>query len=125
MEPRYGLYTEDPREVTPLHEVRDREKYKLLVAAMTEHGWQGHPVLAYDDGNGYHAITGSHRIAAARAAGIQISVYFLDAERVERYCIDHDLTFSEALGADDDDRLDFIRQMGDAEALAIMEAECC
>ena len=55
----------------PLHEVRDETKLAMLVASMDADGWTGRPLLVQDTGEGwYQAWTGSHRIAAAREAGI-------------------------------------------------------
>jgi hypothetical protein len=61
----------EPRRVNPPHPVKNREKLRRLTEAMKADGWDGRPVLAYRSGGGYQAITGSHRIAAARAAGLE------------------------------------------------------
>lgn len=56
--------------IEPPHEVREAEKLAVLVASMQATGWTGRPllVIALD---GYHqALTGSHRLAAAEAAGL-------------------------------------------------------
>jgi len=45
---------------------------------MTAEGWTGRPVIAFDDpAYGLMALTGSHRIAAARKAGIAVQVLVL------------------------------------------------
>lgn len=41
-----------------------------LVASMEANGWQGDPVLVHEG----QAVTGTHRIAAAREAGIKVEV---------------------------------------------------
>lgn len=64
--------------IEPLHEVRDTDKVAALAESMATAGWLGRPVLVYDDGNGLHALTGTHRIAAARLADIEVPVYVLD-----------------------------------------------
>lgn len=59
-----------PWAITPRHEVRDRGKLASLAEAMAEDGWQGRPLLVIDDAVPF-ALTGSHRIAAAREAELQ------------------------------------------------------
>ncbi|MEO3856264.1 ParB/RepB/Spo0J family partition protein [Acrocarpospora sp. B8E8] len=56
----------------PRHEVYDPAKRDQLAADMTANGWQGPPVVA--DVDTAQAITGSHRIPAARLADIAIPV---------------------------------------------------
>lgn len=59
-------------QIIPLHEVRDAAKLARLVESMDSAGWQGRPLLVVADGNGaYVAMTGSHRHAAAVAAGLE------------------------------------------------------
>lgn len=62
-----------PTLIYPPHEVRDEDKYAALVGAMTDGGWSGRPVLAWraTEDDRVRALTGSHRIAAARAAGLE------------------------------------------------------
>jgi ParB-like chromosome segregation protein Spo0J len=96
----------DPDRIQPLHEPDDTDKVADLTAAMTADGWTGAPVIVIDGvdrgwGAGDpQAITGSHRIAAARAAGIDIpTVNFRDvlveygftlAQLDEEYGVDPD-----------------------------------
>lgn len=61
----------DPWRIEPPHVVKNERKYSELAAAMQESGWNGRPVLVYMSGGAYQAITGSHRIAAAREAGLE------------------------------------------------------
>jgi hypothetical protein len=69
----------NPRALVPPHEVRDTEKLKKLTESMENEGWVGRPVLVYDIGRGPEALTGSHRIAAARNAGLEeIPVVMVD-----------------------------------------------
>lgn len=75
--------TISPARIAPPHRVTDRPKFEALVAAMSASGWEGRPVLAWrcgDDGE-VAALTGSHRIAAAREAGLdEIPVLVIEAE---------------------------------------------
>lgn len=52
------------------HCVRDEEKFNSIVESMEENGWIGRPLVVVDLGGEYKALTGSHRLAAARKAGI-------------------------------------------------------
>lgn len=46
-----------------------------MVEDMEENGYHGAPIVAMENGNeGYIALTGSHRIYAAREAGIDIPI---------------------------------------------------
>lgn len=45
----------------PIHEAHDKAKVGELVASMDEHGWQGAPLVAWDE----QLLTGAHRFAAA------------------------------------------------------------
>lgn len=62
--------TLSPARIQPPHAVQDSAKLSALVATMTASGWQGRAILAYQHGDDVMALTGSHRIAAARAAGL-------------------------------------------------------
>ena len=69
-----------PGSIEPPHEVRDAEKLSRLTESMKNGGWQGRPILAYDIGNGPEALTGSHRIMAARNAGLdEIPISLVDS----------------------------------------------
>lgn len=65
-----GLACLDPRAVRLPHEPREREKYQKLVASMKRGGWRGRPILVIPMGEGFQALTGSHRIAAALDASL-------------------------------------------------------
>ena len=54
---------------TPNH-VIEEDKFFELVASMKAEGWQGGPVLSCDG----EFMTGSHRVAAAHVAGIEIEI---------------------------------------------------
>ncbi len=104
----------------PRHEQRDEQKLAALVASMGERGWQGRPLLAYDDGNGIHYLTGSHRIAAALALGIdQVPAYVLDARGDDPSGI-----WEQIIEARDDEALlAALTTLGDVDAIALMAAE--
>ena len=76
----------------PLHEVRDQQKYLDIMQSMESNGWQGRPILVVDCGDCFHALTGSHRIAAAEALELDIPVAILD---VEEFCNDYDYTLDD------------------------------
>lgn len=65
----------DPYEVQPLNQITDNDKFEKMVEDMEENGYHGAPIVAMENGNeGYIALTGSHRIYAAREAGIDIPI---------------------------------------------------
>lgn len=68
----------NPKNLKPLNKVEDVEKYKTIVNSMEESGYQGRPILAYMDKGKAKALTGSHRIFAAREAGIDVPVVFVN-----------------------------------------------
>ena len=50
-----------------------------------ENGWQGRPILVYDAGGYTQALTGSHRIAAAKNLGIDVPVVELDSDQIAEF----------------------------------------
>jgi uncharacterized ParB-like nuclease family protein len=64
-----------PEKIMPIHGVQDQAKYEALVEAMRLEGWEGRPLLVvYRQGGAsyrYQALTGSHRLAAAREVGLK------------------------------------------------------
>lgn len=71
----------DPQEITTQNEVRDPGMRDYLVQQFEENGWNGRPIVAYGNGgNGYVALTGSHRVAAAAEAGIQVPAVLIESQ---------------------------------------------
>jgi len=96
-----------------LHEA-DCDKVKGLAKRMRRDGWQGRPVLVLQAGDETHALTGTHRIAAAMKEEVDIPAYFADVDPEDA---------AEVIEAiDDEDRLNALRGK-DAEAAALMAAE--
>lgn len=54
--------------IEQFHEVIDKDKFQQLVEDMKENGWNGRPLVVIDCCGEYSALTGSHRLAAAREA---------------------------------------------------------
>lgn len=101
----------DPANIQAPHEVDDPDKVEALSADMSANGWLGAPLLVTP---GYvRAWNGTHRLAAAQAAGIDVPVV---------YSVDHEDADPE-MYRDDDERLDALRELGDERAAAIMAAE--
>lgn len=67
----------NPKNLTPLNKIEDANKYKSILNSMQEFGYQGRPILAYMDNGQAKALTGSHRLYAARNAGIDVPVVFV------------------------------------------------
>jgi hypothetical protein len=69
----------DPNHLEPVNDVH-KDKVKALTAGMKKRGWVGRPLVVVDD----QALTGSHRLHAARAAGINVPVYRVTREQIVR-----------------------------------------
>jgi ParB-like chromosome segregation protein Spo0J len=67
----------DPNRIRPWQPVFDETLLDHLVDAMTRHGWKGAPLLVIGHGDDPLAITGSHRIEAARQVGIDVPTHDL------------------------------------------------
>lgn len=85
--------------VCPPHEVRDTDKLSALVAAMTADGWSGRALLVVARGDRYVAWTGSHRLAAARAAGVTNVPVVVVSEDLEAQIADELPRIVDAYGA--------------------------
>lgn len=71
--------TLNPNEIQPWHDAHDDSKLASLVNDMTASGWAGAPIVVITSADRDPiAITGSHRIAAAREAGIDVPTIDLD-----------------------------------------------
>jgi ParB-like chromosome segregation protein Spo0J len=112
--------TVSANQVTPPHGVRDEAKLQTIIASMESDGWSGRPVMVFDDAEGqYKALTGSHRIAAAIAAGMPIPVAIISDEDCAAIIDDWE-------GANDDyDREQVLRDAGLVDAADLMSAEIC
>lgn len=130
----------------PPHEVRDERKLARLANSMAADGWIGRPILVLKFGPHYYALTGSHRIAAARIAGLSsIPALTIDRDAWDQWArpieVSHPsfryrgfwrgdkarLLESPAwrllMTSEDDIRPDLLREMGDAAAARLMEVE--
>lgn len=66
-------------EIETLNNITDRAKYDYLVSEFENNGWDGRPVCVVGDANtGYTALTGSHRILAAKEAGVDVKAVVLE-----------------------------------------------
>jgi hypothetical protein len=63
-------YTHRGGEVFPIHGVLDEVKRTTIAESMEENGWVGVPLLVW----GRQLLTGSHRYAAAKDAGIALQL---------------------------------------------------
>lgn len=63
----------NPMEITPPNRVTSSSKYHYLINEFKNNGYNGRRVVLVENGNdGYQALTGSHRILAAREAGVDV-----------------------------------------------------
>ena len=68
-----------PGYIRPVNPITDQSKVEALAYDFVEKGYDGRPILAIDNGDGsYQALTGSHRIFAAREAGIDVPTKILE-----------------------------------------------
>lgn len=111
-----------PKKLFPPHEVRDQRKLSKLTDSMIKNGWQGRPILVVDLGQGDEAITGSHRIAAAKDAGIDVPVVRVDAD-IGDYINDSGESIRDAMYMDADDMAEFFEKAGYQDAAKIMRLE--
>lgn len=112
----------DARRIEPVNDV-DADKVLALAENMRANGWQGRPVLAYEGAHGTMAATGSHRIAAAEEASIDVPVKFISEEAANFEDEDGNV-LSDLIGTGDDRALSsFLRQAGDDEAAELVDAE--
>ena len=69
-----------PEDITPIHKVRSLKKVESIVNSMKRRGWIGSPIPVLSTDRNY-AMTGTHRIAAAREAGIMVKVHYVDTNK--------------------------------------------
>lgn len=61
----------DPKPIRPIHGIHEQALFLDLLESMRTNGWVGRPLMVLERRNkGYQAITGSHRVAAAKKAGL-------------------------------------------------------
>jgi hypothetical protein len=108
----------DPKEIEPLHEVRDQAKLDQLTADMKENGWRGTPLLVIERESDYLAWTGTHRLAAAIETGLSsVPCYVLDEQELLKRGFDCDQPIM------DYQRLEILKKIGDEVAIRIMWQE--
>lgn len=122
----------EPELIEPPHEVRDRAKLARLIDAMNaDERWTHRPLLAIEDPvYGYVALTGSHRIAAAREVWAEIPVVVVDGGRAARRGLTVDLVgrqlrlfFRGRMLTDEDEKIAALRAIGDRAAARLMQME--
>jgi len=87
------LKTVAEAKIENLHNITDQTKYEAIAEDMAANGWTGRPLLVIDCGDDYSALTGSHRLEAARKAGIEeIPIAIVDHGSM---FVDYDITASD------------------------------
>jgi hypothetical protein len=109
------------KRITPPHEVRDNKKLDSLVASMKKNGWQGRPILAFDVGNGLEALTGTHRLAAAKQAGIEDVPVLKISDDIGNYADEYGRSIKDI--SDEEDVLEYLKNFGDKDAFELMRME--
>ena len=98
----------------------ENEKLASLIENMEANGWVGLPIIVViDENNEYYAITGSHRVKAARATFTNIEAITFELNEENAEIIEC---------RSDDDRLRFMEELLEAESIdeeivEIMRAE--
>lgn len=108
------------RDLAPPHAVTDHTKLANLAASMARIGWQGEPILVVDG----EVWTGSHRIAAAQLAGIDVPVYEWTPTDAQRAVLRYSANDQDSRLCDLQYLEDRCGEPCDAEALRIYTAEC-
>ncbi|MEM7048923.1 MAG: ParB N-terminal domain-containing protein [Acidobacteriota bacterium] len=113
--------TIDPQRLEALHEVHDECKVEALAESMRAEGWIGRSILVLDE---TMALSGTHRLAAAIEAGIEVPIYRISAGAWDPDTAEEQQWAADLADArDDEERLAILEQIGDAEAIEIMTAE--
>lgn len=113
--------------IAALHSVTDPRKASRLAESMQADGWHGEPLLVVKYGDGYQAWTGTHRLAAAKSAGVDVPVYVLSLTEEQEEALAasgwYDARYSRPL----DEECVLVELEGmedvDAEAVRILRAE--
>lgn len=109
------------KSIVPPHEVRDKEHLLSLTKSMKDSGWQGRPILTYDVGRGEEALTGSHRIEAARQANIDVPIYRI--ENAGDYVDKNGKSILDVGFMDIDDQVKWLNKFGDKNAAKLLRQE--
>lgn len=114
----------DPYVVRPHHRVVRPAFMRHLSRVMRRDGWVGRPILVELCDEHVQGWTGSHRIMAARRAGVLIPARVVDISRLSRAVVD-DKPLQRVLGSYlyglpeswyDEDRYQFLSDIGDHAA---------
>lgn len=114
--------------IIPMHRALEMDRVDMLTTDMRSRGWVGRPLLVELSGDGYRAWTGSHRLAAAMAAGLEsVPVVVIDDEGydliVDEYGEPGFGRGAASLLSDDEERAKGLRRVGLTAAAELMEME--
>jgi len=113
----------DPSEIIPVNET-DNKKVDEIRKSLKQNGWIGEPIVVADSPNGTAALTGSHRIAAARELNVEVPVYKVDSELVEALASrDNNFGIEDLIGGSDEDRLEVMKRLKDRGAIRLLKME--
>lgn len=118
-----NLEYRSPRAIEPPHEVRDPQKLEKIKESMVSAGFEGRPILAFDIGRGAEALTGSHRIRAARQAGLDKIPVVMISDDIANYTDEAGRTIQDAAYMEADELADWLRKFGDDDAADLMALE--
>jgi hypothetical protein len=113
-----------PESIVPVNRIEDKKKYERIRETFENKGeYSGRPVLVWKDGSGANiAITGSHRIAAAEGAGVEVPVVYIK-EGAGEFEDSKGMELADLIGRSDEDLVRFLSEFGDTKAADLMDAE--
>lgn len=101
----------------------DKAKVAKIAASMAESGWKGRPLVVFNSSSsGLQALTGSHRIDAAKQVGVDIPVVEVDP-RVYDHVDEYGNTIEDVWGSGDDRVAKFLEDAGDVRASELLRME--
>lgn len=101
--------------VLPYHPTRRWVQLEALTASMMDVGWKGRPIIAGEMDGGLRAITGSHRYAAAKEAGLQVIPVLV--------MVPDELQVALEAGAFQDDRVEALMSTGHRAIAELMHMD--
>jgi len=102
---------------TPVNDV-DADKVEALAVSMRENGWQGRPLAGLETNGGNYLFTGSHRLAAAVIARIEVPVELMPDDEITSD------QWDAFMSADDDEKAGLAFEFfGECDFSNLMQAE--
>jgi phage-related protein (TIGR01555 family) len=100
-----------PHKIKEVNKITNKAKFEELVDKMKKEGWQGRPILVLEKNGKFDAITGSHRLFAAREAKLNNvpTITIKESNNKEHRELWNDLEKS----TDDDNKIRIVKELYD------------